>query len=1656
MKYVLLKIIGSAAALAMFFILIQSGVAQDLKNYQCGMEEHTHDASCYESVLICELDENEPHSHGPSCYDEREERVCNPGDDEEHEHTDSCWKSREELICDLSEEKGHIHTSACEQESLICGYSEHIHSDECVGTAALDELEGPEDMEITMEDFLDNFTSGSYAFGNDVAPPPGRGAMMKMGGASDTWDLANFVTGIIIKDDNGNPVTDGNFYYGTNYTFNMLFAERPGLGGQFEYNLSGKLVYQFPEQIIVKQPITNGVIKGTNGIKIGDYTVDTSGRMEIWFGKFDAGGNAITQNFIDYYTNTTIRLDIGAQFTQNIGPILIDFGMDTGITINLSPPPAGVKVKKASATFDTANETLDYSVEITALKGNLTGLALTDTIKIYNPAKPGDSFQVKVSDIPSQYANPYGNVTYKINNGTPVNASITPSGNDMKLNFSGETLAEDAVIKVEYRLDLKDILDHIAGLSGSDTWFQRSDYSLMIENTASVSGVNADQPTQTVTGSDTARTPAAYSLMTKKGIFLQDTKRIEWTVSVGDGFTTLSGLNITDVLKNNQSIAGNITLNVWNTPPTNGVWGAPTHTATTASSISGMTVDQNVNGGFTFNVPGTVAGAGPVYRIDFIYQTSQAQDYSNGSYFENDISVTVGGYTSTKTGRVNTTSYSAPLTFAKSSRFIYDGSGTPTDIVYTASYNVAAGIAGAKIELSDTLSLTLGNENIVYGIYHRPKDINITIEPADPGFTYFISPEDLSTSTNNRVTIFPYSTSAERAVWPHNDQRTVTFTYTIALDDTPATYNSTVKLREMLEKGYSLLNVIDAGVSDLPSGTFSRSPSGAFDYISVIKKSGAQSKNDASVIDYKVVLNAAKPDSQGYQHTGFDGYPLFLADQPAIFEDTFDKNLEYVPGSFHVVREASVKGNAEQKAPAYYGPYDASTTADLVTVTGNTIRVDFRYMCHIASWGGCVSESSGLAATDSPTNSSNLYKYWYAFDQDGRAFKYTVYYQLRPKNGYIGYQGEGLSDTLKVNNTARVLPTHPKFSGGKWESSTSVDYTLPKAVTKKMEVNGNIAKTEIIINPGGARMRPLNVASPRFTAIDIMSDTMALYQGSVKIYTKGTDGNWNTTPETPQPDGLWDVSFVSGQETRFELKDEEAIRITYESLILTPAGQSTSIYNKITVYGQTTGATKDNFIVQSSDSETEGSLTGLTLYKRDQDTGARLPGARFDLYMALKSGISYDGIQTLAITAGGTKFYFVEEVDDEGKTSNGIYKFNNNWIRRDANPANNAVYLIRETRSPGDDYICPDPDDPANYTYFILDPADKAYWEGVLGKTVHVFSDNCHLTNKSTLGDVIISGEKRLTGTIPEDQSVTFWFELTQVDSDGSPYSGTTPAVLKAPLYTNVPMTTDSIGEYVPETFTFSKISGLANGDYYFKVEEVNTPMAWLAMTAPQIVRVNVFAGEAILYYPDDEDKVIFENKYRDPAAPFADVSIPVNKRVDCEEFDHTKQFIFEIEQVVEDMVNGGFEPGTSNGYTLPEESENIIITGDGMGVFILENLPAPKGHPAGTVWTFYFRVGEIDESAKDSTWRYDQTKYIVKADVTFDKDRGGKAELTYLKDDSWEDFEMLTFTNSCVTGGPKIPETGGIVLMRTIFISVVWAILLILSGLTSCRRRKY
>lgn len=165
-RMIWLRAVSALAIVVVFvttYMLILPAVTMENKA-QCGITEHTHDASCYTSVyepgdrkltctleglnlhkhtgscynsegrLICGYADYVVHKHNADCYDANGSLVCDLGEHTLHVHTDSCYKTTTELVCGKEEQAGHTHTEACYTQSrgaLICANEEHMHGTEC-------------------------------------------------------------------------------------------------------------------------------------------------------------------------------------------------------------------------------------------------------------------------------------------------------------------------------------------------------------------------------------------------------------------------------------------------------------------------------------------------------------------------------------------------------------------------------------------------------------------------------------------------------------------------------------------------------------------------------------------------------------------------------------------------------------------------------------------------------------------------------------------------------------------------------------------------------------------------------------------------------------------------------------------------------------------------------------------------------------------------------------------------------------------------------------------------------------------------------------------------------------------------------------------------------------------------------------------------------------------------------------------------------------------------------------------------------------------------------------------------------------------------------------------------------------------------------------
>lgn len=105
-------LVGSSVDLSALTV----NAAEEEKTLTCEKEEHTHDDSCYESVLIC-TEEAEEHEHDDSCYEDK--LIC---EKEEHTHDDSCY-----TITTSSDSEDEKQEDESQDDTTVTGDSKAYH-----------------------------------------------------------------------------------------------------------------------------------------------------------------------------------------------------------------------------------------------------------------------------------------------------------------------------------------------------------------------------------------------------------------------------------------------------------------------------------------------------------------------------------------------------------------------------------------------------------------------------------------------------------------------------------------------------------------------------------------------------------------------------------------------------------------------------------------------------------------------------------------------------------------------------------------------------------------------------------------------------------------------------------------------------------------------------------------------------------------------------------------------------------------------------------------------------------------------------------------------------------------------------------------------------------------------------------------------------------------------------------------------------------------------------------------------------------------------------------------------------------------------------------------------------------------------------------------
>jgi len=380
--------------------------------------------------------------------------------------------------------------------------------------------------------------------------------------------------------------------------------------------------------------------------------------------------------------------------------------------------------------------------------------------------------------------------------------------------------------------------------------------------------------------------------------------------------------------------------------------------------------------------------------------------------------------------------------------------------------------------------------------------------------------------------------------------------------------------------------------------------------------------------------------------------PLFEAGKPALFKDSFDPRLSYVPDSLKIWFN-DVYYNAPPALEAVFRNSEG------------VIEFDF------------------AAFTEPGTD-------WYT-----RVQRINIYYDLRVDPAKI------IDDTV-FENRAQIVATAQK--NAVFYADNRVNY-VSDLLSKVMRMHGsmntlisnsngpNVIDVEIIINPHGAT---LGDGLETITATDTMGINLAFLTDTIRFFEKVGD-SWIPRVVSEIPGEPWSINSISPQKTEFLIPDETPVRIMYSALVTAPRNTQSPLENTIEVEGSSLRRTARvvNYRVNNTNAASSFLSDSLIVNKKDGNTGRDLTGAEFVLYFRYLDGSPLTGDTE---TIDGQVFRRVRDITIGANGKAEIRPITKVPPTQDPRY---LLYLLVETKAP-DGY-----DLPMNpYTYFAFPGAD--------------------------------------------------------------------------------------------------------------------------------------------------------------------------------------------------------------------------------------------------------------------------------------------------------------------------------------------------------------
>lgn len=1191
---------------------------EKVRTLTCGQEEvpaHVHTDGCYEIVNYCVCGKPEIilHKHDEvHCYstDDNGNRYlsCDMLETLSHEHDENCFQEVQ------AESETHVHTEECYKETLICEKTEHTHEPACY----------PEEVqnEVKAENVETEANGMSF------------GAMNGLNSTAST-NLADFLTGVILKDSQGNVVeSGGTLNVGATYTVSFSFAEQPEVR-----QISGNTVtYEIPPNLKCRDfsPRENEI--SVNGV----------GHTYI----YEVKDNQLTVIFKDNVYNEvqdlTLSIALEAEVTSTGSSDRIDININDGtmieFDINNDPKPT---LEKKAKGYDAAARKAKYEVVITASEGTITNLTLADCLDADGVLQYSeDSLNLVVTRIDK-------------NGVSSIVQNINPAVTSNTLNMSLPDLNDGEMYSITYEAELKE-----GSLGNNGKIDTKENNQVILRGTGAKDFSLDDNATVAIKSNMVAKTGG---MSTTDG-----QNKLKWTIRVGDGYENAAGAQIRDTLGEGQTIYEDtgIRVNVID--------------AVTKANLGQIVInwddvtvsDDKRSIEYSLPTEAEIEAAGIELPEHFYFETYYYANYTMpegqiSGTFENTVTTIIRGKeygtTGTATGKV-------PLGTIEKTIEAKDGY-----LYYKIEYrNIPYQDGGTPLRVIDYLRFkNAGGQGVHYYVENIPQNLVVELDgealPKDSGTNYYSlrTCENHDRTELNRFYITfnsqPGAYYDESKINVKEDSSsTLVITYQIpvtALVYTDDVYRGAITdevrlkdeegnqkaIKNLFEEGKSLNNDAYANHSD------SIYVHDDIDYTDEnVQKPIVKSHqiNPDGTITYRVVFE---------NWVGSEIYvPLIKKPETLTFKDEFNENMEYVPDSFFVeVYKAQVHTlNAAYK---YTGDNPTPNSPNVIEASVN----DFGERSEIGEW------KSDSYTTLLKGMNRRLYS-----DYLGSSRSYTLefVYTLKVKDDVLG---NATASTITLDNHAAIEADEKTY-----DTTHSFDYKtglMDKTAVINEEGSSKVSFT-IKLNPNCQKLIPPESIEETLTLEDTMSENLSMRVSTIKVMAMDKDG---VSEEITTDTGI----VLNGKVlTLSNLPDEKHIVITYDADI-TSTGENIPVSNSakiISVAGIET-TYENEFDVHNISSEAAGHRGKVTLMKKDAETNVPLDGAKFALYIVPKNNesdpridgsfIENPGVADIIHTKDGLNAYFIGFYVT-GESGTGRVEIENQYLLK------GYSYILVETKAP--------------------------------------------------------------------------------------------------------------------------------------------------------------------------------------------------------------------------------------------------------------------------------------------------------------------------------------------------------------------------------------